>query len=236
MVKFGKIYLIPTTLGDNDPWEVLPVSVKNVIDHLSYFIVENEKSARHFIKKIHPEKVQSTLQFRLIDKHTSEKDTLDYLNVCKEGVDVGILSEAGLPAIADPGSNIVKMAHKLGLQVVPLVGPSSLFLAMMSSGLNGQNFAFNGYLPIEEQDKRKYIKLLEKKSGELNQSQIFIETPYRNNKLVDSLLQTLLPTTQLCIAADITLPTEYIKTLTVQEWKREKPELHKRPAIFILQK
>ena len=141
-----------------------------------------------------------------------------------------------MPAIADPGSLIVKRAHELNLQVIPLVGPSSILLALMSSGMNGQNFAFNGYLPIEESEKRKFIKVLEKRSSDWKQAQIFIETPFRNNKLFDSLLQTLAPDTKLCIAADITLPTEHIKTLPIAQWKKIKPELHKRPAIFIIQK
>jgi 16S rRNA (cytidine1402-2'-O)-methyltransferase len=235
-MSLGKIYLIPTPLGDNDPMEVLPFQVKDIIESLHFFIVENEKTARHFIKKITPEKKQSELHFMLIDKHTTDNETIKYLDVCKEGNDVGIMSEAGLPAIADPGAFVVKKAHQLDIQVVPIVGPSSIFLAMMSSGFNGQNFAFNGYLPIDENERKSQIKLLEKKSGELLQSQIFIETPYRNDKLLDSLAQTLHPDTKLCIAADITLPTEFIKTKSIQQWKKEKPELHKRPAIFIIQK
>ncbi len=235
-MKLGNIYLIPNPLGDNNPFEVLPSNIKSIIEALNYFIVENEKTARHFIKKIAPEKKQSELHFMLIDKHTSDAETIDYLNLCKKGFDIGIMSEAGLPAIADPGAFVVKMAHQLEIRVIPIVGPSSIFLAMMSSGFNGQNFAFNGYLPIDDYERKNQIKLLEKKSGELLQSQIFIETPYRNNKLLDSLTQTLHPDTKLCIAADITLPTEFIKTKSIQQWKKEKPELHKRPAIFIIQK
>jgi 16S rRNA (cytidine1402-2'-O)-methyltransferase len=235
-MQTGKVYLIPTPLGDNEPLEVLPISIKTVVEELTYFIVENEKSARHFIKKIAPTVIQADLKFFLIDKHTKSSETSQYLNICKQGIHVGVLSEAGLPAIADPGSNIVKLAHQMGLQVVPLVGPSSILMAMMASGLNGQNFAFNGYMPIDEMHRSKHLKSLERKSGEINQSQIFIETPFRNNKLLDSLIQNLAPTTQLCIAVDITLPTEFIKTLPIADWKKEKPELHKRPAIFIIHK
>lgn len=235
-MTLGKVFLVPTPLGENPPMEVLPELVRNTIEHLQYFIVENEKSARHFIKKILPEKKQSELIIMLIDKHTDNSVTKNYLKVCLEGHDVGVLSEAGMPAIADPGAFVVKMAHQLIIDVVPLVGPSSILLAMMSSGFNGQNFAFNGYLPIEENEKRKHIKHLEKKSVEINQSQIIIETPFRNQKLFESLIQTLSSSTLLCIAVDITLPTQYIKTKSIDLWKKEKPELHKRPAIFIIQK
>ena len=232
----GKIFLIPTPLGDNEPLEVLPTTVKNTIESLKYFIVENEKTARRFIKKIAPDVIQSELHFMLIDKHTPKEDTIHYLDICKNGTDLGILSEAGMPAIADPGSNIVKMAHQQNLQIVPLVGPSSILMAMMASGLNGQNFAFNGYMPIDEDHRSKHLKSLERKSGEINQSQIFIETPFRNNKLLDSLIANLAPTSTLCIAVDISLPTEFIKTQCISDWKKEKPELHKRPAIFIIHK
>lgn len=232
----GKLYLIPTTLGDNEPLEVLPISVKNIIERIDYYIVENEKSARHFIKKITPEKPQPNLTIKLIDKFTSEIDTKHYLDVCLKGIDVGLLSEAGNPAIADPGANMVKLAHQKGIQVVPLVGPSSILLAMMSSGFNGQNFAFNGYLPIEINERKNKIKALEKLSKDQNQSQIFIETPYRNDKLFSHLLQVLTPETFLCVAADITLPTEYIRTFSVNDWKKQNPHLQKRPAIFIIHK
>lgn len=233
----GKLYLIPTTLGDEtEPLEVMPLSVKKVIEQVDYFIVENEKSARRFIKKISPKKAQPSLQLMLLDKYAEEIETRRYLDVCKEGINVGLLSEAGVPAVADPGASIVKLAHQNNIQVVPLVGPSSILMAMMSSGMNGQNFAFNGYLPIDKSDRKKAIKDLERLSKDKNQSQIFIETPYRNEKLFTDLKAALTPTTQLCIAADITLPTEYIKTLEVNDWKHQKPDLHKRPAIFIIQK
>ncbi len=231
----GKLYLIPTTLGENDPLEVLPISVKNIIHQLDTFIVENEKTARRFIKKICPEKNQQILKFYLIDKHTDKNLYESYLNDCITGISIGIISEAGVPAIADPGAEIVKIAHQKQLQVVPLVGPSSILLAMMSSGLNGQNFAFNGYLPIEANERKNKIKKLEKQSKENNQAQIFIETPFRNNKLLDDLINSLSPLTSLCIAADLTLSTEFIKTLSVQEWRNYKVDLHKRPAIFIIQ-
>lgn len=236
MVKNNaKLYLIPTTLGDNDPSEVLPVIVKNVIQHLDNFIVENEKTARRFVKKLCPEKNQQQLKFYLIDKHTDVSNYSSYLDCCLVGVSVGVLSEAGVPAVADPGAAIVKLAHKKNIQVVPLVGPSSILLALMSSGFNGQNFAFNGYLPIDTFERKSKIKQLERLSKENNQAQIFIETPYRNNKLLEDLIQILAPNTNLCIAVDLTLETETIISVTIKEWKNKKVDYHKRPAIFIIQ-
>ncbi|MDJ0646726.1 MAG: SAM-dependent methyltransferase [Flavobacteriaceae bacterium] len=235
-VTQGKLYLIPTTLGDNEPLEVLPISVKKVIEKTNHFIVENEKSARRFIKKIAPRKSQPDLVIYKLDKFTKAIETQHYLDACLQGENVGILSEAGVPAVADPGAIIVQLAHQKQIQVVPLVGPSSIVMALMASGLNGQSFAFNGYLPIDKAERRKKIKQLEKLSLEKDQSQIFIETPYRNEKMLNDLLQTLIPSTHLCVAADITLPTEYIRTLTAKEWKNKTVDLHKRPAIFIIQK
>lgn len=232
----GKLYLIPTTLGDTEPLEVMPLSVKKVVEHLEFFIVENEKSARRFIKRITPSKSQPSLQLRLLDKYSDEFETQNYLDICDEGVSVGLLSEAGVPAVADPGASIVKLAHQKGIQVVPLVGPSSILMAMMASGMNGQNFAFNGYLPIDKSDRKKAIKELERLSREKNQSQIFIETPYRNEKMLDDLRATLSQETRICVACDITLPSEYIKTLSVKDWKKTKTDLHKRPTIFIIHK
>jgi 16S rRNA (cytidine1402-2'-O)-methyltransferase len=236
MDEFGKLYLIPTTLGDNEPLEVLPLSVKKVVEQLQYFIVENEKTARRFIKRISPKKQQSSLHILVLDKYTDVFDSKHYLDICFKGIDVGLLSEAGVPAIADPGATMVKLAHQLQLRVIPLVGPSSILLAMMASGMNGQNFAFNGYLPIDKVERKIAVKKLEKRSKELNQSQLFIETPYRNSKMFTSLLQTLTPSTQLCVAVDISLSTEFIKTMSVQEWKNKQPDLHKRPCIFIIHK
>ncbi|MFD0992105.1 SAM-dependent methyltransferase [Tenacibaculum geojense] len=230
----GKVYLIPTTLGDTEPLEVMPISVKKVIERLDYFIVENEKSARRFIKKITPNKSQPSLKLMLIDKYSDELEVQHYLDVCEDGISVGVLSEAGVPAVADPGANVVKLAHEKGIQVVPLVGPSSIIMAVMASGMNGQSFAFNGYLPIDKGSRKKMIKDLERLSKEKDQSQIFIETPYRNEKLLEDLKTILQPHTRVCVACDITLPTEYIKTLTAKQWKAEKTALHKRPAIFII--
>ena len=234
--KFGKLILIPTTLGQNEPLEVLPISVKKAVEDIDFFIVENEKSARRFIKKIAPRKSQPALRLSLLDKYTSEFESKSFIDPCFQGINVGLLSEAGVPAIADPGANIVMLAHLKKVQVVPLVGPSSIILAMMGSGLNGQSFAFNGYLPIDKLERKKRIKDLEKHSKQNDQTQIFIETPYRNQKLLAELKAALTPSTFLSVAVDLTLSTEYIKTLTVKEWKTENVDLHKRPCIFIFHK
>jgi len=232
----GKLYLIPTTLGDSDPMDVLPQTVKRAVDFIDDYIVENEKTARKFIKSIQPEKVQSSLRLSSLNKHTEISEHAKMIQPCLEGKNVGLMSEAGCPGVADPGAVIVKIAHEKGIQVIPLVGPSSILLAVMASGMNGQSFAFNGYLPIDKNDKKQALKSFERLSQEKNQSQLFIETPYRNNKLMEDLLQILQPNTYLCVACDITLPTEYIKTKTVNQWKKEKADLHNRPCIFIIHK
>ncbi len=233
----GKLYLLPVPLGDDaDPKTVLPETVARSIEFIDHYIVENEKTARRFIKAILPAKKQPDLKLSVLNKHTEASQHASFLQPAMEGKNVGLMSEAGCPGVADPGAAIVKLAHEKGIQVVPLVGPSSILLAMMASGMNGQSFAFNGYLPIDKGEKKNALKHYEKLSQEKGQSQLFIETPYRNNKLIEDLLQMLQPATHLCIAADITLPTEYIKTKTVAQWKKEKPDLHNRPCIFILHK
>ncbi|WP_395054372.1 SAM-dependent methyltransferase [Flavobacterium sp.] len=236
MLPKGKLYLIPTTLGESNPMDVLPQTVKRAIEFIDCYIVENEKTARKFIKSIQPEKVQSSLILSSLNKHTEKTEHNAMIQPCLEGINVGLMSEAGCPGIADPGAVIVKLAHEKGIQVIPLVGPSSILLAMMGSGMNGQSFAFNGYLPIDKDDKKAAIKSFEKLSFDKNQSQIFIETPYRNNKFLEDLLQLLQPNTHLCVAADITLPTEYIKTFRVADWKKNKVDLHNRPTIYIIHK
>ncbi len=241
----GKLYLIPVTLADttsaelakqSNPLDVLPETVKRTIEFIDYYIVENEKNARRFIKSILPEKVQASLHLSSLNKHTEASEHNRMIQPCLEGINVGLMSDAGCPGVADPGATIVKLAHEKGIQVVPLVGPSSILLAMMGSGMNGQSFAFNGYLPIDKGEKKAALKNFEQLSFSKNQSQLFIETPYRNNKLLEDVLQTLQPNTLLCIACDLTLPTEYIKTLRVADWKKTKIDLHNRPAIFIIHK
>ncbi len=232
----GKLFLIPTTLGDNEPSEVLPITVKKIIEQTNTFIVENDKTARHFIKRISPEKSQPSLKMFHLNKYTEATDLSSFLEPCLNGVNVGLLSEAGCPGIADPGADVVKIAHQKNIKVVPLVGPSSILMALMSSGMNGQSFAFNGYLPIDKAERRSAIKRLERLSFEHNQSQIFIETPYRNNKMLEDLSAILDKNTQICVACDITLQTEFIKTQSANQWKKNTVDLHKRPTIFTIHK
>lgn len=236
MKSLGNLYLIPCTLGDTAPLEVLPLLVKKAVEEINHYIVEHEKNARSFIKSIVPRKSQPDLHFSLINKYTEDSEIPNMLDPCLQGFDIGVISDAGCPGIADPGAAIVEQAHLKGIKVVPLVGPSSILLAMMASGFNGQNFAFNGYLPIDKRERRKEIKRLERFSEEHNQSQLFIETPYRNNQMLESIISTLHPQSKLCVACDITLSTEYIKTYTAEEWKKIMVDLSKRPTIFIIQK
>jgi 16S rRNA (cytidine1402-2'-O)-methyltransferase len=235
MTSTGTIYLIPNRLGEQPPLEVLPLSIRKKITDITHFIVENEKAARAFIKIVVPRKNQSKLTIMHLNKFTQEIEIPEYIKPCSEGIDIGIITDAGCPGIADPGAKVVALAHKNNIKVVPLVGPSSILLALMASGLNGQHFSFNGYLPIDKNECRKTIKQLEKQAIVNNQSQIFIETPYRNEQLFNTFIRTLKPSTQLCIAVDLTLTTEYISTKSIEDWKNEKPNLHKRPAIFIFQ-
>ncbi|GEM56094.1 SAM-dependent methyltransferase [Flavobacterium branchiophilum NBRC 15030 = ATCC 35035] len=232
----GKLYLIPTTLGEGNPFLVLPQTIQSTIALLDDYIVENDKTARKFIKNVLPSKVQSSLRLQTLNKHTDVTAHQRMIQPCLEGKNVGLMSEAGCPGVADPGAVIVKLAHDNHIQVVPLVGPSSILLAIMASGLNGQSFAFNGYLPIDKSEKKASLKTLEKLSFDKNQSQLFIETPYRNNKMLDDLLQTLQPNTFLCVATDLTLESEFIKTKRVFEWKKDSVDLHNRPTIFIIHK
>lgn len=231
----GKLYMIPTTLGETEPLEVLPISIKRIIEEINYYIVENEKSARRFIKKISPRKSQPNLHISLLNKFTDAGIIPSFLDPCLNGENVGILSEAGCPGIADPGADVVRIAHQKGIVIVPLVGPSSIIMALMASGLNGQNFAFNGYLPIETAERKKAIRKFEKISRENNQSQLFIETPYRNNNLLQEFVRTLSKNTSLCVATDITLVSEFIATKLVGDWVPDEVDLHKRPTIFIIQ-
>lgn len=232
----GKLYLIPTTMGDCDPMDVLPQTIKRCVDLIDHYVVENDKTARKSIKLTNPEKKQSELKLFVLNKHTETKDHQEFIKPLLEGKNMGLMSEAGCPGVADPGAVIVKLAHDKGIQVIPLVGPSSILLAMMASGMNGQSFTFNGYLPIDKAEKKTALKTLEKISLDKNQSQIFIETPYRNNKMLEDILQTINPETYLCIATDITLPTEYIKTKRAIAWKKETIDLKNRPTIFIIHK
>jgi 16S rRNA (cytidine1402-2'-O)-methyltransferase len=230
----GHLYLLPSLLGESEPLEVLPLAVKKVIDATVFFIVENEKSARQFIKKVLPSKNQQTLEIFVLNKYTPSSEYSRFIEPLERGFHIALVSEAGAPGIADPGAEIVAMVHERGFKVVPIVGPSSILLAMMASGMNGQNFAFTGYLPIERDQRKRKIKALESLSKSRGQSQIFMETPYRNNKLLQDIVAVCAPATKLCIACEITLPGEYIQTRTIAEWQKNLPDLEKRPAIFIL--
>jgi len=227
--------MIPTTLGESDVTKVLPQSVKDTIHQLDEFIVENSKNARAFLKLMEIPTPQNQLKLHELNKHTDAQELHAFLANCRNGKNIGLISDAGCPGVADPGAEIANLAHKEDIKIIPLVGPSSILLSLMASGMNGQSFAFNGYLPIDKSDVKKKLKDLERISRTHNQTQLFIETPYRNNKLIETLHHSLQGTTKLCIACDISLKTEYIKTRTIAEWKKTaKPELHKRPCIFLI--
>ena len=230
----GNLYLIPTTLGEQQPADVIPARALGIAATLRHFIVENTRTARRFLRAVDPEFPIDDSDFVELNEHTDLTTIGRYLDACDRGEHVGLMSEAGVPAVADPGNAAVQMAHSKGIRVVPLSGPSSIILAMMASGLNGQNFAFNGYLPVKPAERVKAIRGYEKRSLSEHQTQLFIEAPYRNMALFDDLLHNLRPETRLCIAADITLETEFILTLTIAEWHKHKPDLHKRPAIFAI--
>ncbi|MBP5519765.1 MAG: SAM-dependent methyltransferase [Treponema sp.] len=231
------LYLIPVTLGETEINQVLPAYNRDIIVGIKHFIVENIRSARRFLKKVEKSIDIDTLTFYELNRHTDRKFIGEYLDPLKKGEPVGIISEAGCPAIADPGADVVAIAQQRKYKVVPLVGPSSIIMSVMGSGFNGQSFAFNGYLPVEVPQRIKALKKLEQKVQNENQTQLFIETPYRNAKMIETILGALNPKTKLCIAAGITCAEEYIKTRTVAEWKKEKiPELAKIPAIFVIGK
>ena len=230
----GRIYLIPVTLGGEDYLKVIPGKVLDIAKHLRFFTVENIRSARRFLRMIDREfPIDETIFFEL-NKHTADSEIATFLEPVLNGFDLGIMSEAGLPGIADPGAKIVALAHKKKISVTPLSGPSSIIMALISSGLNGQNFTFNGYLPVKHGERIARIRELERKASE-GYAQIFMETPYRNQKMLESIISICNNDTQLCIAADVTLPTEMILTMRISEWKREIPSINDRPVVFILQ-
>ena len=227
------IYLLPNTLGQDNFDYIIPKDVVNIIDSLTYFIVENEKTARAYIKHLLPEKNQRELRLEILDKQTDPLDLPYFLDPIKKGHSIGVLSEAGVPCVADPGASIVSIAHRKGIEVRPCVGPSSILLALMASGFNGQQFTFRGYLPHDKPIRKRVFQAMQKDIRD-GITQIFMETPYRNGKLMEELFANLHPETKLCIAVDITLDTEKIKTQTVAQWRSDVPELHKRPAIFLI--
>jgi len=235
-LQMAKLYLIPTTLGDTSIERVLPPDLTKVINSVTVFIVENLRTARRFLKKVNPDIVIDDLTFFELNQHTDPKELSRFLEPNRRGLDIGIISEAGCPGVADPGADVVKIAHTRNIQVVPLVGPSSILLALMASGMSGQNFAFNGYLPIKNPEKAMQIKMLEHRMQTEGQTQIFIEAPYRNAQLLDNLLKNCDPLTLLCIAVDITMDTEFILCKPMSWWKNNIPEIQKRPAIFMIGK
>lgn len=229
----SKLYLIPSPLGDNEPAEVLPASVLALLPQIRTYVAEEVRTVRRFLSRAGLKGHIDELEFHVLSEHTTPAE-VEALLPLFDGGDVGLVSEAGLPAVADPGSALVALCHRHGIEVVPLVGPSSLMLALMASGLNGQGFAFRGYLPAKSDQLRSALKDIEKQSRTLGQSEIFIETPYRNDSLLAEMLSTLSPDTRLCLAADLTLPTQFIMTRTISQWRRQSITIGKRPCVFII--
>ena len=231
----NKIFLIPNTISVESALNILPAYVALTTAHIRFFAVEEEKSARRLLKKIHPEFPLDQCAFVKLNEHTPSADVKKIFEEAG-GQDIGIISEAGLPCVADPGAELVLLGHQKNWEVVPLVGPSAILLSLMASGLNGQNFCFHGYLPKERESRVQKIKALEKRSSLENQTQIFMETPYRNDNILEDILNCCDGETLLCIACDLTSPEQFIKTFPVKEWKKQKKSLHKRPAVFLMQK
>lgn len=229
----GKLYLIPSPLGEYEPSQVLPAPVLEAVQHITNFVVEEVRTARRFLSAAGLRGHIGELNFVELNEHTQEAEVEAMLSLF-DGQDVGLISEAGLPAVADPGSALVALCHRHGIKVVPFVGPSSLMLALMASGLNGQSFAFCGYLPAKTDERRSAIRAVEKRSKELNQSEIMIETPYRNDAFFADLLSSCAPSTRICVAVNVTCEDEFILTRTVSEWKKDVPQIGKRPCVFIL--
>ena len=230
----GKLYLIPSPLGDYDPEVVIPAPTLDLLQRIGCYVVEEVRTARRYLSRAGLKGHIQELEFHELNEHTSAAEVERLVALFEDGRDVGLISEAGLPAVADPGSALVALCHRHGIEVVPQVGPSSLMMALMASGLNGQSFTFCGYLPAKTEERRSAIKSIEKTSQSKRQTQIFIETPYRNDTMFSDLLQSCRPSTRICIAADITMPDEFIRTKTVAEWKKENPIIGKRPCVFLM--
>jgi 16S rRNA (cytidine1402-2'-O)-methyltransferase len=234
-MKKGRLYLIPAPVSDSAVNDYIPAKVREIINSLKYFVVEDLRTARRYISKLKIDTPIDDLHFSLLNEHTDIKTVSLLLNPVFQGYDLGLLSDAGMPCIADPGEELVRAAHLEDITVIPLVGPSSIFLALAASGLSGEKFSFEGYLPAKVPDLIKTLRKLEQQSKQDNQSKIFIETPYRRAKIFETMLNTCSPDTLLCVACDITSPDELIKTRQVREWKKNIPQLNKKPCIFILQ-
>lgn len=230
----GKLYLIPSPLGENDPAEVIPGPVLESLEGFRTFVVEEIRTARRYLSRAGLKGRIGELEFFELNEHTDAATVEGYLRLFENGNNVALISEAGLPAVADPGAQLVALAHAHGIEVIPAVGPSSLMLALMASGLNGQSFAFCGYIPAKTDERRSKLKLLEKLSGQLKQTQILIETPYRNDSLFADILAICSPSTKVCVAANMTMPDAYIKTKKVEAWKKEGLQIGKRPCVFLI--
>lgn len=229
------LYMIPTTLGETTVDRVIPAEVLKVVSRLRHFVVEDTRTARRHLKKMVPEIVIDDLEFMELNEHSRKIGLESLLQPILNGLDLGLLSDAGCPGVADPGADLVKIAHEKGIRVVPFVGPSSILLSLMASGMNGQNFTFLGYLPVKPAERSNAIRELERNSAREKQTQIFIEAPYRNARLLEDLLSVCHPLTRLCVAADLTTEDEFVVTRTIAEWKKAIPDINKRPAIFLIQ-
>ena len=234
-MALGTLYMVPVTLGDDNLSNVIPADVIKIVQTMEHFVVENEKSARRFLGSVKTNKPVRELRFQLLNEHTAEKDLPALITPLLAGHNVGMLSEAGCPGIADPGASLAALAHRKGIKVAPLVGPSSILLSLMASGLNGQQFTFLGYLPSDKAARVNRLKELEKQSQRLNETQIFIETPYRNQHMLDDILASCAGNTKLCIARNVSLESEFVVSKTIAEWKKSGlPDLHKQPTVFLL--
>lgn len=232
--KAGHLYLIPSTIGETDVNHVIPDKVREIVNQIRVYIVENERTARRFLIKLGIETAIDDITFYVLNKHTHKSALSEFLTAC-EYEHVGLLSEAGVPAVADPGSEIVALAHQKGVRVIPLVGPSSILLALMASGLNGQNFVFHGYLPVKPEERKRRIRQIEQNSFKMNQTQIFIEAPYRNNQMLEDLIAVCTDKTLICVACNLTQSDEFVRTLSTSQWNGLSIDLHKKPTIFLLQ-
>ena len=230
----GRLFLVPSPLGDNDPAEVIPAPVLEALQNFKVFVVEEVRTARRYLSKAGLKGKIAELEFHELNEHTEQAVIEGYVKLFDEGNDVALISEAGLPAVADPGAQLVALAHRNDIEVIPFVGPSSLMLALMASGLNGQSFAFCGYIPAKTDERRSRLRTLEKVSGQLRQTQILIETPYRNDSLFADMLATLGASTRICVATNLTMPDAYIKTRKVSEWKKNGLVIGKRPCVFLI--
>ncbi len=231
----GKLYLIPTTLGESDLNTVIPLGVQSIIENCKHFIVEDLKTARRYLKRVNREIIIEELTFFILNKHTEPSVLSTFIEPIKEGHNIGVISEAGCPAVADPGSDIVALAHEKNYEVVPLVGPSSILMGLMASGFNGQQFTFHGYLPKDNHDRKRKVLEMEKQAS-MGHTQIFMETPFRNQSLLNDLLHWCDVSTKVCIATDITLPSETIKTRVVKQWQINTPNISKRYCMFLMGK